>query len=578
MLSKHKNINFQKEMGAFYTPVPLVDELTEKTLSLALISQINKDFDQNFVTIDEVITTDNLNIIKVVLKKIGELTILDGSAGDGRFLISASEKLFNIHEEINKTWGKKLGEISSSYSSSHLKNLYGMEINLNSVKICNKNLKDSITHKRSDVEIKNVITKNVVVGNFLNSKVADWSRLPKQFHGFDIIIGNPPWGSKLSREEKNYFSEKFQLKGSKRNLNAFELFVYQSTNLLSSKDGILALYLPKNLARSNQYTNLREFLLEKFEIYSLNFFERFQNVTQEFISIIGKKAIEINPKHEILINNKRKLQQKVFQTNTDYIFTLEVDESDIRKLKIINSDSIPLEQFLTVKRGEELSKKGGIMFCNVCNTWVPLSSRKPDIECSNCLTKIKSEELQKQFLINKTQTSEHQKPILTGEDFDKYLIIGNHFFNNSINFRTKKNSEIYRSPKIVVQKIKRYPWAAYDQKERLTTQNVYILHLKEELAQQIDILFYILAILNSRLMTWYYEKQFNLGSKFTNAISIRNLKRLPIKNPNTNKKVFLEIVEQVKKLLTSKEVFDIQSQVENVDILISELYGWKEDQ
>ena len=67
MLSKHKNINFQKEMGAFYTPVPLVDELTEKTLSLALISQINKDFDQNFVTIDEVITTDNLNIIKVVL-------------------------------------------------------------------------------------------------------------------------------------------------------------------------------------------------------------------------------------------------------------------------------------------------------------------------------------------------------------------------------------------------------------------------------------------------------------------------------------------------------------------------------
>ena len=64
MLSKHKNINFQKEMGAFYTPVPLVDQLTKSALSLALISQINEDFNQNFVTIDDVITTDNINIIK----------------------------------------------------------------------------------------------------------------------------------------------------------------------------------------------------------------------------------------------------------------------------------------------------------------------------------------------------------------------------------------------------------------------------------------------------------------------------------------------------------------------------------
>jgi hypothetical protein len=577
-LGKHNNINFQKELGAFYTPEPLVKELTEKALSLVLISQINKEFNHNFSTIDEVIITDDLSIIKTLLRKIDKLAILDGSAGDGRFLISASEYLFSIREEIIKNSEKKLGKILSSYSSYYLKNLYGMEIDLNSVKICNENLGNFISHKRFEVELKNVIAKNVVVGNFLRSKFADWSRLPNDFQGFDIIIGNPPWGSKLSRKEKDYFFEKFQLKGSKRNLNAFELFVYQSNNLLSSKNGILALYLPKNLARSNQYTNLREFLLRKYELYSLNFFERFQNVTQEFISIIGKKALQINPQHEILINNERKLQQKVFQTNTDNIFTLEIDESAILKFKLINSDSIPLEQFVTIKRGEELSKKGGIMFCKVCNTWVPLSSRKPDIECSNCLTKIEGEKFQKQFLINKTQTPKHQKPILTGEDFDKYMITGNHFFNDSVNFRTKKKSEIYRSPKIVVQKIKRYPWAAYDQNERLTTQNVYNLHLKEELAHQAEILLYILAILNSNLMTWYYEKQFNLGSKFTNAISIRNLKRLPIKSPYINKKIFLEIVDQVKKLLKCEGDSDRGSQISNLEILISELYGLTGDQ
>ena len=218
------------------------------------------------------------------------------------------------------------------------------------------------------------------------------------------------------------------------------------------------------------------------------------------------------------------------------------------------------------------------MFCKECGTWVPLSSRKSHIECSNCLEKIQKEDLQKQFLISKTQTQEHQKPILTGEDFDKYIITGNHFFNDKIDFRTKKNPEIYRSPKIVVQKIKQIPWAAYDQKGRLTTQNVYNLHLREEIAHQTDILLYILAILNSRLMTWYYEKQFNLGSKFTNAISIRNLKRLPIKNPNTNKRNLLVIVEQVKKIFGQERHFDVRPEIEKVDILVSKLYGWEEDQ
>ncbi|MCK4849257.1 MAG: hypothetical protein KAT16_09540, partial [Candidatus Heimdallarchaeota archaeon] len=367
----------------------------------------------------------------------------------------------------------------------------------------------------------------------------------------------------------------FQLKGSKRNLNSFELFIYKSTQLLSLNNGILALYLPKNLARSNQYTNLRKFILHNYEISSLNFFELPQNVIQEFISIIGKKSLKINPQHEILINNERKILQKVFQTNTDYIFTLEIDKPSIQKLKLINADSLPLEKYITVKRGEELSKRGGIMFCPVCNTWVPLSSRKPRIECSYCHTTIEKDNVQTKFLINKTHTSEHRTHILTGEDFDRYVITGNHFFNDSVDFRTKKKAKIYRSPKLVVQKIKQYPWAAYDQNNTTTTQNVYNLQLKEELAHQADLLFYILAILNSRLMTWYYENQFNLGSKFTNAISIRNLKRLPIKNPNSNNKLFSDIVEQVKGLITLKGLSSRQSRVENLEMLIFELYGWR---
>ena len=107
-MSKHKSINFQKELGAFYTPVPLVKELTRQAISQALVFQINQEFKLNFVTIKDIMTTTNLNIIKSFLGKIENFTVLDGSAGDGRFLISASEYLSSVNNEIIKKWGEKL--------------------------------------------------------------------------------------------------------------------------------------------------------------------------------------------------------------------------------------------------------------------------------------------------------------------------------------------------------------------------------------------------------------------------------------------------------------------------------------
>ena len=215
------------------------------------------------------------------------------------------------------------------------------------------------------------------------------------------------------------------------------------------------------------------------------------------------------------------------------------------------------------------------MLCTYCNSWVPLSSRKPQIQCSTCQNILSKEDLEIQFLINKTRTKLHSRKILTGEDFDRYLIIGNHFFNHSVKFRSKKPLKNYKSPKIVVQKIKPFPCAALDESSAITTQNVYNLHLREELSNKNDLLYYLLAILNSELMTWYYDKQFNLGSKFTNAISIKNLKRLPIKKPNINVDLYLEIVDQVKTLLSTEDKSLINSQIKKINSLVYTLYGWE---
>ena len=101
-MDKQENTNVQKDLGAFYTPIPLVEQLTQKALSLALISQVNTKFNQNFATIDEITANSNLSMLKAASEIIDKLTILDGSVGDGRFLIASSEYLSNIHKEIIK--------------------------------------------------------------------------------------------------------------------------------------------------------------------------------------------------------------------------------------------------------------------------------------------------------------------------------------------------------------------------------------------------------------------------------------------------------------------------------------------
>jgi hypothetical protein len=210
-------------------------------------------------------------------------------------------------------------------------------------------------------------------------------------------------------------------------------------------------------------------------------------------------------------------------------------------VQLINKNSIPLGHFLTIRRGEELSKRGGVMYCPNCTEWVPLSSRKSSIICSSCKQSLNEEKLETKFLISKHQTSSHTQPILTGDDFESFLIQNTHFIDPTVEFRSKKNPSIYGSPKIVLQKIKPYLCAAYDSNGHWTTQNVYNLVLKSNNTP--DLLYYLLSVLNSSLYRWFYESQFNLGSKYTNAISIRNLRRLPIKNPDFSHPLYYKIVE-----------------------------------
>lgn len=555
----------KKNLGAFYTPSYLAEQITCNTIDLFLTQRVNYFTNSTFTSLNEILVKGKTAHIEKLTDILKVFRVLDGATGDGQFLISVFNRIKEIRTLISehyRTNTSSLNEIEIEILNS---NIFGMEIDSEPLLKCQKNLLENIKEENIP-EAQKIMKINIINGNFLKSKPESWYNDSIQDQRFDIIIGNPPWGGKLTKAQKDEYYSLFALKCPKRNLNTSSLFIYQATRLLNPHTGMLSFLLPKNIARSNQYIFLREFILQQYKILYSNFHGLFKDVTQEFISLIAQRTEEVPQDHIMIIDKKINIPQSSYLTNPDYIFTKTYDPHSQELLQLIQKESIPLSHFLTIHRGEELSKRGSVMFCPNCEKWVQLSSRKESIVCPQCLKNLDKANLNILNLIQKDKDSDHNQPILTGDDFDHYRINAPHYIDSTINYRSKKNPKIYCSPKLVVQKIKRFPCAAFDSNGFWTTQNVYNLILTAEYDNKNDILFYILAVLNSSLYRWYYEVQFNLESNYTNAISIHNLKRLAIRKPDFSNQTFIQIIDKARSIvkLNSKMTFAIIEELNNL--------------
>ena len=84
--------------------------------------------------------------------------------------------------------------------------------------------------------------------------------------GFDIVIANPPYGAKLTTEEKNLFKRKYitaqTIKGvQKGSLDTYTLFIELGFNLLR-KDGAMTMIVPISLTSSDALSGVHRLFFE----------------------------------------------------------------------------------------------------------------------------------------------------------------------------------------------------------------------------------------------------------------------------------------------------------------------------
>ncbi len=85
-----------------------------------------------------------------------------------------------------------------------------------------------------------------------------------EHHGFDVIIGNPPWGGKLSRDEIDYISNKYT-EISNGEIDTYVIFLMKAMNLLI-KNGFIGIIIPDTWLSLQRSVNLRKIINNKMMI------------------------------------------------------------------------------------------------------------------------------------------------------------------------------------------------------------------------------------------------------------------------------------------------------------------------
>ncbi|MEO5949296.1 MAG: DNA methyltransferase [Candidatus Saccharimonas sp.] len=237
---------------------------------------------------------------------------------------------------------------------------------------------------------------------FKNSRNSEFFNADYMFgiHSFDIVIGNPPYGARVSISDKKviqtvYKSARTIPGGQKGSLDTFSVFIEQGVDVLS-KGGVLSYIVPLTITSGDSMTGIHSILLANCrEIRISSYCDRpvqiFKNAHKK-LSIISLTKSE-TPVEQILMTKMNRLKSnaelkdlldslKFTPVSKDLFLhgrlpkiSLEIESNILRKIFSLENSRI---RDITKRTGEKLYyRSAGGMYFNVVTTYPnDLSSEK----------------------------------------------------------------------------------------------------------------------------------------------------------------------------------------------------------
>jgi len=301
-MDKDKTKEKQKKDGIFYTPEYITDYICKDVI----ISYLSMN--GNATTIHELIKEyENNDNLKELDKKLKQIKIIDPACGSGAFLNKAVDVLFEIHQDLHDSMYANDDSLDQYFDSLESRrqiisdNIYGVDLNEESVEITKLSLflkLASNTGITKGFQLPN-LDKNIKCGNSLiddekivANKAFNWKEEFKDIFdngGFDIVVGNPPYGAKLPKKEKNFLNKNYIKGGSETAIS----FIKMSKDKLLKSKGKLGFIIPKAFTYASNYDSIRSDVLQDIELV-IDCGKVWKNVKLEQIIFILTKDLSID--------------------------------------------------------------------------------------------------------------------------------------------------------------------------------------------------------------------------------------------------------------------------------------------
>jgi type I restriction-modification system DNA methylase subunit/predicted type IV restriction endonuclease len=602
----------RKAGGVFYTPVYIVNYIVKNTVGWLL---------------DQCQTT----------AAASKLKILDPACGSGSFLIGAYQYLLDWHKEFyvknnpqKHTKGKnpvlvEIGKNEWKLSITERKrillaNIFGVDIDPQAVEVTKLSLllkvlegedKESLQAGLFKERVLPDLAHHIYCGNsligpdfyeneqasLLNDEdemyrinVFDWNSAFSDIiknGGFDAVIGNPPYGFHQIHAGylKPYFKKLFE-----SSIGSFEHYFlfYERALKLVNKNGIHGFISPVTWITIPSALSLRKFILNNFYLREISWLPEFvfrDAKVNTLISIIENKpanVVNINIYDELGFKsvpaNKRSVSQEIFikDNYTISIFSSRSDFAIINKIRLLS---------------ENLSE-----FSKPCSGYNPYEVGKGEAPNGGYHTK--------ETVLTKPYHSDFQvtpewKPEIVGRNLHRYHVnvTGKRWIKYGHWLAAPRDKDNFLGKRLLVQEItggidKRIV-AAYYEGELYHSRDVIPIKIVNSAYNA----FYLLGIINSKLISWYHLKKNPKAQKgLFPKVLVSDLAALPIRKLDLNipgeARKHRDLVDLVQKMIALSNKLDktqaphprqvihrqIQIVDDQIDRLVYELYELTEDE
>jgi len=381
----------RKKDGVFYTPKYITKYIVENT-----VGKLCQEKKIELNIIDEEYAKGRTHHKKEYLTKLDknlqdyrnwllQITICDPACGSGAFLNQALEFLMEEHQYIDELETKLLGSgFKFPGVENHIleNNIFGVDINEESVEIAKLSLWLRTAQRGRKLTSLN---NNLKCGNSLidepevaGEKAFNWQiEFPTVFEkgGFDVVIGNPPYGVNFNDVEKKYLSN------FDKSVPDFEIYIYFISlyKKILKFNSVLSYIFPNTFLSTVFGKKYRDDLLSNVSVYQIvdlsndntfvdasvrtcifSFRNKEEEFDAEFIKSTNKSFELFNKftKSELLLNSDN-LMSLFNQNNEEKSLISKIQKNNVLKdFHQVSQGFIPYRRSDLIKKyGEEEGNK-----------------------------------------------------------------------------------------------------------------------------------------------------------------------------------------------------------------------------